>query len=470
MLIHGNRWGPKFVLWVLAVCVNAGLGAWANEIDQAGEPLALGADISTAAQNGLKESDQAGEAIAIGPEFPVLRPPSPELPSPPQPPAAEKVQRFVLEGGPLDQLGEEYEEFKQRQHMPVTFGAWNWWHVNTGGPLATGYGIPSTTNSAYPALPGTYNYTLEASPEFECNVWPFTKAGVYSDVRFRDSGVPMRPFYASDTWLQQGYAWGLTDFGVFKVGDITRRFGLDWDGTWWGNVAYFDGFKISSAWGLSWEATTDLSERFRIDHFLQFFLHNNLDGSLVGADPDSVIGSSERNMLVGRAVPTLQLSKNESLALGISGLYGQIENRSALALAGLPLLSFASPGNQTQSAWAVDATYTNGRLKVFGEALQSYGVLSPSNYVSFGPSSRLTDAEIGVHWTEGPVTYRCCYSMGFYDNPSGLQQLLVPGVTLAMTRNTEIYMEYAYQEVRHSGSQSFTTLENGMQFLLHVHF
>ena len=123
--------------------------------------------------------------------------------------------------------------------------------MNTGGPLATGYGIPSTSNSAYPALPGTFYYSLEASPEFDCRWGPFSKIGVYGDVRFRDSGVPLRPFYPDDTcWLQQGYLWASSDLGLFKAGAIARQFGLAWDGSWWGNVAYYDGFMAAEDWGL----------------------------------------------------------------------------------------------------------------------------------------------------------------------------------------------------------------------------
>ena len=434
----------SLVLWgVLAVCMNCCCGGFAEIIDE------------------------AGQATAENLEFPLLNPPSPELP-----PAqnAGGPQRFALRDSARISSASAMRNSKSATTCPLPCSAWNWWHVDTGGPLASGYGIPSTSNSAYPALPGTFYYSLETSPEMDCRVGPVSKVGAYSDVRFRDSGVPMRPFYPNDTcWLQQGYLWALSDYGLFKAGAVTRRFGLDWDGSWWGNTAYFDGFMMAQESGASWEVTPEMSKGFKIDRFLQFFVHNYLDGSLVGADADSVIGSSERYMLVARAVPTLQLSQNETLAVGISGLIGRIENQNQLGLAGLPL-SFASPGNQTHSAWAADATYTKGNLKLFAEGLQSYGVLSPSSYISYGPSNRITDALVGVNWTEGAVTYRFCYSLGLDSNPSGTEHLFVPGITVAMTRNTEFYVEYARQEVRHSGTESFTTLENGVQLLLHWHF
>jgi hypothetical protein len=150
-------------------------------------------------------------------------------------------------------------------------------------------------------------------------------------------------------------------------------------------------------------------------------------------------------------------------------LIGQIDNRDQLSLVGLPY-TFSSPGNQVLGAWGLDATYTNGNLKLFVEGLQSYGTLSPSRYVSFGPSNRLTDALVGFNWTHGSITYRFSYSAGFDDNPSGTQHVFVPGVTVALSRNAEFYLEYVRQEVRHGGSENFTTLENGVQLVLHWHF
>ncbi|MGO8746480.1 MAG: hypothetical protein ACLQNE_10870 [Thermoguttaceae bacterium] len=70
----------------------------------------------------------------------------------------------------------------------------------------------------------------------------------------------------------------------------------------------------------------------------------------------------------------------------------------------------------------------------------------------------------------GCFTYRFSYSAGFDDNPSGTQQIFVPGVTVALSKNAEFYLEYVRQEVRHSGSENFTTLENGVHLVLHRHF
>ena len=250
------------------------------------------------------------------------------------------------------------------------------------------------------------------------------EGGHYVDVRFRDGGTPLRPFYPNDgdPWIQQGYVWAATGEGVLKAGAIWRRFGLDWDGSWYGSVPYYDGFMLATDWGISWEASHKVNEDLKVDYDFQFIFHNYLDYSLVGADPLSVNGSSEVNQFVGRVVPTWRLSAQESLALGLSGLVGEIRNGPLLSLVGMPQL-YPSPGNETLSAWAVDLTYTHGNFRAFVEGLQAFGELSPANYVSGGPSNRVSDVLMGFNWTQGPITYRASYSMGFDDNPSGTQSL-----------------------------------------------
>jgi hypothetical protein len=411
------------------------------------------------------------------PEAPILTPPSPNVYSP-YPYANQSMgtglaeystsqwapNDVVFRDSWLQKFGERYGEAQACRAVPITVGAWHWWHINTGGPFDSGYGIPGEN--------GTYYYSIAASPEFESPFECFSKCGAYGQVRLRDGGTPFRPFYPNDTiWPYEAYMWGYSDPGVvLKGGLIWRRFGLDWDGSFWGNTPYYDGFKLSTGWGISWEVTPKMEDGFKVDRYFQFFIRDYLDGSITGADPISVNGSSEKNTAIARIVPTMQLSQDSTLALGFSGLVGQIDNKPPLSLATNPGVILLNPGDQTLGTWAVDLTYTKGNFKVFGEGLQSYGVMSPARYVSGGPSDRTTDLMAGCSWTRGPIVYRFCYSLGLDDNPSGTQHLFVPGVTVALTKNVELYGEYVFQEVRHSGTQQFTTFENGIQAVLHWQF
>lgn len=294
--------------------------------------------------------------------------------------------------------------------------------------------------------------------------------GGYVDARFRDSGDPLRPFHPDEhAWLNTGFVWALTDIGVLKAGAIWKRFGLDWDGSWWGNAQYFDGFKLDTDWGVAWEWTGPATDGFRTDSYLQFFFHDNsVNGSLVGADPESVIGSSERNTLVCRIVPTWQ-SRNQTLAVGASVLFGQIDNDPIVSLTRYGG-SYPTSGDEDVFAWAADVTYTKSGFKAYSELCQSYGVLSPARYVSGGPSNRLTSFVVGTSYTLGPVTGRVNYSAGFDDNPSGTHTVLVPGLTVALTRNVELWFEYVRQRVKGNVVSDSLEFENGFQILLHWHF
>ena len=373
------------------------------------------------------------------------------------------VEYPLLCCGRLDEIGHSITQSKECSGLPVTLGAWHWWHVNTGGPFPDGYGIPG--------LNGTYAYYLQADPEWEVNWGKVAKTGVYLDLRFRDGGDPFRPFYSSSTtWFDKAYAWALTDYGIFKAGSVWKRFGLDWDGTWWGPLQYFDGYKLDSDWGVSWEDTPEMEHGFKIDKYSQFFIHeNNINGSLVGADPEGLIGSSERNTLVGRLVPTWELSSRETLALGISALVGQIENDPFVRLTG-GAVTYPSNGDQVQAAWAVDVTYAKKDFKVYGEVLQSFGTSSPSRYTSGGASNRQTAALAGFQYTHGPLTSRFNYSVAFDDNPAATQHLFVPSVTLALTHNVDLQVEYVRQHVQGNAFLPMIEMEDGLQFLVHWHF
>lgn len=400
----------------------------------------------------------------------------PPLPEPPQTPAPvtapnsissmrsyAPVEHPLLHGGQLDKIGQAIAQNKECAGLPVTLGAWHWWHVNTGGPFPDGYGIPD--------LNGTYAYYMQVEPEWEVDWGEVTKTGVYLDLRFRDGGDPFRPFYSSSTaWFDTAYAWALTDHGLFKAGSVWKRFGLDWDGTWWGPVQYFDGYKLDTDWGVAWEDTPEMECGFKIDKYVQFFIHeNNVNGSLVGADPESVIGSSERNTFVGRLVPTWELCPHRTLALGVSALVGQIENEPFVRPAD-GIFTYPTNGDEVQAEWAIDLTYATEDWKLYGEFLQSYGARSPARYTSGGASNRQTAALAGFEYSCGPLTSRFNYSVAFDDNPAATQHLFVPSVTLALTHNVDLQVEYVRQHVQGNAFLPFIEMEDGLQFLVHWHF
>ena len=118
-------------------------------------------------------------------------------------------------------------------------------------------------------------------------------------MRFRDSGVPLRPFYVNDDfWLWEAYGFLDTPLGRLKAGSIYRQFGLFWDDSWWGNVQYMDGLKLRSDYGFSLEDTPEFKDDFKIDRYFQFFFaQSRVSGAILGADSDSFAGSEAREHL-----------------------------------------------------------------------------------------------------------------------------------------------------------------------------
>jgi hypothetical protein len=347
----------------------------------------------------------------------------------------------------LDRAGDDWTKFKKDHSIPITISAYNWLHINNNGPLATDYGIPS--------LPGTYFYWLDFDPQMSLGDQNFQHVGAHVEFRWRDSPVRWRRFFANNWWFYEAYGYVDTPIGRFKVGQIWRRVGLDWDDSWWGNVLYFDGFKLDTDYGVSWENTWKLAPRYTMDSFIQYFpIDSRQDASLAGADPKSVRGASEQNYGVIRLVPTLHISESSWLALGLSALAGEILYTPALG------------GDRVESDWAVDLDYHNGGLRLFGEFLQSYGRRNPHNYISGGPSNKLNDVIVGTNYKVGPLELRFAWSAGFLGDPTGRQFLYVPGLTLAVIKNLDLIFEYVRWEVWARKARTSTKFEDGFQAVL----
>jgi hypothetical protein len=369
----------------------------------------------------------------------------------------------LLKDSFLEDWGQAVAKWKSQWPLSVSGGAYNWWHVNNGGPLASGYGVPS--------MPGTHSYYLFVDNEEPVEWGDITKIGAHVQARFRDSGVPLRPFYVNDDfWLWEAYGFLDTPLGRLKMGSVYRQFGLFWDDSWWGNVQYMDGLKLRSDYGVSLEDTPDFKDDFKIDRYFQFFFaQSRVSGAILGADSDSFAGSEARNTFIARVVPTWKLGEKETFAAGLSATVGEIDNQPTLIEYGTNQV-FASPGDQTVSGWAVDGTWTKGPWKLFAEVSQLYGTLTPSHYISGGPSNRYTDGLAGITYTRGPLTYRCVYSFGVYDNPYGRQGMLVPGITAKITSNVTLWLEYTYWDSQAGSSSPCSVLENGYQLVLDWHF
>lgn len=332
--------------------------------------------------------------------------------------------------------------------MPVTGGAWHWFHQSMIGRPG-GYGIPG--------LRDTYFWYLYADPEYTTQNG--NKVGGHVELRLRETDT-FRTFIDDQVWTWEAYGYLQNDdLGTLKAGQLYNRFGIFWDGVFFGNAPYFDGLKLDADYGVSWEKTTEIHDCLKVDSYLQFFFsEDQSNGSFAGADAESVVGYTERNTGVGRLAPTWTLSNGSQLTLGVSGMVGQIESKIALP-------------DETVWAYGADVTYVRGPWKAFLEGSQIFGVRNPVNYVSGGPSDELTNFLAGIQFTHGAVTYRCNYSNSIYENPHAVQNMLLAGATVTLTKHVDLYIEWVNQRVDDAslaGRDGY--FFNGMEWVVNWHF
>lgn len=357
------------------------------------------------------------------------------------------VQSTIFSGDPESKLYDDVQKWKKDNHIPIEVGAWHWWHMNRLHPHDFMYGQRG--------LEGTYYYYLKFDPEMGGEGMP--KFGAHIDARARDGEESFRPFYESNLWLWEAYGWvDLCDSRI-KAGKIWRRFGLDWDGSWYGNVAYFDGWKLDPDWGASAEHTFKFNNGMTMPSFAQvFFAEDKVNGSISGADAESDDHASERESIVLRAVPTWTSEKLGEFAVGGSWQAGKIDSHDR--------------SDHTVTAGALDATWTKGHGKVFAEWLRSVGTRNSANYVTGGSSSGSTIEEIGGSYTYKFATFKANVSHGEYDSPGGAQVLYLVGVDLAVTKNVAFTVEYVRWDTKANRDAPRAFFEDGISFVINWHF
>ncbi len=332
--------------------------------------------------------------------------------------------------------------------MPVTGGAYHWFHQSLIGRQG-GYGIPG--------LRGTYFWYLYADPEY--TTAGGNKVGGHLELRLRETGT-FRTFVDDQVWPWELYGYiHNDDFGTLKAGQLFTRFGLFWNGVFFGNAAYFDGLKLDADYGVSWEKSTAVNDCLSVESYWQFFFHEDQsNGSFGGADAESVVGYSEENTGFARLVPTWTFADGSQFALGMSGMVGSIDSKIALP-------------DETVWAYGVDGTYTIGPWKAYLEGSQTFGLRNPVSYISGGPSDELTNVLSGVQYTRGPVTYHCSYSNSIYENPYAVQNMVLTGATVTLTKHVDLYVEWVHQRVDNAslpGRNGY--LFNGIEWVINWHF
>jgi hypothetical protein len=350
----------------------------------------------------------------------------------------------------VDCFLENFLAKSRRWHTPVGIGAWHWFQLDSSGRGDNGYGARFVR--------GTYFYYVTVDPELELSCGD--KIGGHLEYEFRDAD-PLRRFYSRKVWSFEAYGYYQTErYGKLKAGQVLSRFGLDWHGGFWTGVSGFDGFTRDPDYGLSWERTTELNDRWTMDSYVQFFFHEDgINNSFTGADAESFANVHEQNTGIVRFVPKWNSCDGDSsLAIGVSGMAGEIRSQ----LPGFP--------DNVTSGWALDATLKHKRWTFISEVVQAFGKRSPERYVSGGPSNLLTDFFFGIEYTLGPTLYRFNYELGLDANPHGRHELFRIGTQTAVTKHVDFLIEYVKEDIW--GHQAFGHIPyfHAVQLILFWHY
>lgn len=276
--------------------------------------------------------------------------------------------------------------------------------------------------------------------------------GFHFESRFRDT--PLRPFFTSNVWAQEVYGWYNSTAGKVKAGKVYSQFGRFWDGGFYGNLPYFDGLKLDTDVGVSFEGSRPLSGTASVAYAAQYFVvDGRTNGSLAGRDTLSV--ARQRNIINVRVAPTLTLGEELALTFGLSGQFFQAD----LAALGL------EEQNVVRVNGEVEVKYAD--LTVFADVTRQFnGYAVPDYPVAGTPSADVLYLWAGVAYQWNKLGLRYNFSMVDYDQSDVVEMFHHPGLTLSLHDNLGIMAEYVYWQ-QTVGDLDAVTFDNSLNLILY---
>ncbi len=296
----------------------------------------------------------------------------------------------------------------------------------------------------------------------------FDDYGFYFEPHFRDTNL--RPFFNSNFWVQEIYAswkvpWGI---GTLKVGKEYNRQGRFWDGSFYGNLPYFDGLKLDPDLGFSLENTHAFNKDLSVEYSAQYFSNDGrTNGSLEGgagfAQPRDTIGdktSRERNIFTVRAAPTYKFTDDVALTLGVSAMHEEANFDTAPP---------ATPPNDMVGRYTVEGAVSIGPATLYAE----YTVQSGHHVLNYPVAGVLSDHNryvmAGAEYKWDLFTFRYNYSLADYHTDTRIRETFHMLATVAAVhKHLSLWLEYVYWRTDPPGHDSF--MDRSLNFVVDVHF
>jgi hypothetical protein len=242
------------------------------------------------------------------------------------------------------------------------------------------------------------------------------------------------------------------------VGKVYTRFGRFWDNSFYGNLPYFDGLKLSPDLGVSAEVAELAKEPLRFNVYAQYFVNDGVtNGSLPTRDTVSVPGARKRNEVVARVEPTYVISPDASVSLGLSAQHFQAD---------LP----APIGEQGVTRLGVDVNLSPVKgLSIYADYAWQHGKHVTDYPMTGAASSRghylLTGAEYITKWR---LTGRFNLSYVDYSDLGVTEILYQPGIVLKVHDHMSIIGEYVYWN--RDQASTTTRVDHSVNAILYASF
>ena len=315
--------------------------------------------------------------------------------------------------------------------------------------------------------------------------------GVHAETRFSEH--KFRGYYPSNIWFQEAYGYYRGSSYIVKVGKEYTHFGKFWDGSYYGNVLYYDGLVLNPDNGVSLEGSLPNVRGWKLNYYAQYFVidgstngsldpygqkgegglngeetgdgapiepscidgnGNFIPGCQSGRDAVSVPGAHRRNEAILRLEPTFTLPHNNKLKLGLNYEY---------LLADLsPIL----PRRFNVNRYAADVTFTHVDWSIFFEWVHQQGYTVTDFPLYDQPSKNIDYFWAGTSYKFGKCRAYFNYSDGYYHDENIYDITYVPGLSYEFNQFLSGAVEYANWFRMHSGNVSMN--DNSFNFILNM--
>lgn len=281
---------------------------------------------------------------------------------------------------------------------------------------------------------------------------------VHGELRGRDTRL--RPFFERRVWLQQGWvafdAMPREDASALtlRAGKVYQTFGRFWDGSFYGNIHYFDGLKLNPQWGAEAAGALGLGD-VTLGYSAQYLLASDrVSGALLSRDFETLDGFEDRHGWTIRGT----LGLPQGLTVGATAAARGIRATEAAR---------AAETHHVPHIGA-DAEWRRGPVTVYSEWLRRGAGGLPDPLARSVAGSEATYWLVGAQLDRGRVHLRYNYSGGSYDAIGRREWIHQPGVTLDLNAYARVLVEGNFWSA--DSDEGPATLDRSLNLILNLGF